>query len=179
MSQNTHFWKRNIRSQEAAPRWRERCDTMYQWVGGPRSGRNRPMKIRNCIAGALAVVLLTATVQAEVANIPSDQIDKKKIFWGSAESFSKAARVDYEKVIKATPEFKTMKDDRVERGSGKYWILMSQASDRVVKALAHVGEETDYDLICASGYLKGLDPPVASDDLTEKVIEAMEELMGD
>jgi hypothetical protein len=70
-------------------------------------------------------------------------------------------------------------EDKVERGSGKYWIMMSQASDRVVKAVAHLGEESDYDLICAEGYLKGLNPPVEADDLTEKAIEVMEELMGD
>jgi len=56
---------------------------------------------------------------------------------------------------------------------------MSQASDRVVKALTHLGEETDYDLICSSGYLKKLDPPITADDLTEKTVEVMEELMGD
>ncbi len=137
------------------------------------------MKMTKWTAGVLAIGLLSSIVFADPASIPSDQVDKKKIFWGSADSFNKAGKVDYEEIIKATPEFKTMKDEKIERGSGKYWILMSQASDRVVKALAHVGEKSDYDLICSKGYLKSLDPPVEADDLTKKVIEAMEELMGD
>ena len=137
------------------------------------------MKIANFVVGVLVLGLVAITVHADPAAIPKDQLDKKKIYWGNGDSFSKAGKVDYEKLIKATPEFKTMKDDKVERGSGKYWILMSQASDRVVKAVAHVGEKSDYDLICAKGYLGSLDPPVECDDLTDKVIEAMEELMGD
>lgn len=137
------------------------------------------MRITKWIAGVLALGLIASMVHAEPASIPKDQIDKKKIFWGSGENFSKPGKVDYEKIIKATPEFATMKKEKIERGSGRYWILMSQASDRVVKALAHVGEESEYDLICSSGYLKSLDPPVEAEDLTKKVIEAMEELMGD
>lgn len=137
------------------------------------------MKITHFVAGAVAIVLVAATIPAVAASIPKDQLDNKKIYWGNGENFSKPASVDYTQMIKATPEFKKIKKDKIERGSGKYWILMSQASDRVVKALGHVGEKSDYDLICANGYLKSLDPPVASDDLTETVIKAMEKLMGD
>lgn len=137
------------------------------------------MKITNWVASVLTLALMASTVYADSTTIPKEQLDKKKIYWGNGESFNKAGKIDYEKIIKATPEFKTMKEEKIERGSGKYWILMSQASDRVVKALAHVGEKSDYDLICAKGYLTGLDPPVECDDLTDKVIEAMEELMGD
>lgn len=137
------------------------------------------MSTKKWVAGAMIIAFLAAASPIYASTIPKDQVDNKKIFWGDADAFEKAGRVDYEKLIKATPEFATMKDEKVERGSGKYWILMSQASDRVVKALAHVGEKSEYDLICASGYLKNLDPPVDSDDVTEKVIEAMEDLMGD
>jgi len=137
------------------------------------------MKITNWVMGLLAIALIASTVHADPASIPKDQLDKKKIFWGSGENFSKAGQVNYKELIKATPEFETMIKEKIERGSGKYWILMSQASDRVVKALAHVGEKSDYDLICSSGYLKSLDPPIEAQDLTKKVIEAMEELMGD
>jgi hypothetical protein len=128
---------------------------------------------------ALVVGFCAVAAQAEASSIPGDQQDKKKIFWGTADSFSKPGRIDFQETIRATPEYKEIIEDKVERGSGKYWILMSQASDRVVKAVAHLGEESDYDLICAEGYLKGLNPPVDADDLTEKVIEVMEELMGD
>ena len=155
---------------------------MSDWVGGPIIGmsrRKRPMKITQFVAGAAVIVLVAATVPAIAASIPKDQLDKKKIYWGNDENFSKPASVDYTHLIKVTPEFKKIKNDKIERGSGKYWILVSQASDRVVKALAYVGEKSDYDLICANGYLKNLDPPVASDDLSETVIKAMEKLMGD
>ena len=137
------------------------------------------MKITNWAAGLLALAVFAVPVYGDEQSIPKDQIDQKKVYWGNCNSFTKAGKVDYKEIIKATPEFKTIKKDKIERGSGKYWILMSQASDRVVKALAYVGEESEYDLICASGYLKSLDPPVACDDLTQKIIKAMEKLMGD
>ena len=80
------------------------------------------MSSKAWVAGALAFALMAVVAQADASGIPKDQVDKKKIFWGNAESYNKAARVDYEKLIKATPEFKTMKDEKIERGSRKYWI---------------------------------------------------------
>jgi hypothetical protein len=95
------------------------------------------------------------------------------VYWGGATGFEKPGEVQYDEIIKATPEYKELKKKKIERGTGKYWILMSQASDRAVKAISQVGQETEYDLIAAQGYLGSLKPPIPADDITQLVLETM------
>lgn len=77
-------------------------------------------------------------------------VDVSKIYVGSADTFKKPAEVCFEEVLKATPEFEQMKD--VEHGTGKYWILLSQASDHTRRVITDIAG--DYDLIAERGYLK-------------------------
>ena len=126
-------------------------------------------------ARAALVVVMTATVAfAQLVSIPADQVDSKKVFWGSAAGFEKPGEVDYDSVLKVTPEYKQIKKDRIERGTGKYWILLNQATDRSTRAITEVGQNTDYDLIAQSGYLASLTPAVAADDVTPLVLTAIE-----
>ncbi len=128
---------------------------------------------------ALAALAIAFVAVAEMHSIPPDQLDPQKIYWGVASGFEKPAEVQYDEIIKATPEYKELKRKRVERGTGKYWILMGQASDRAVKAISQVGQETEYDLIAAAGYLGSLKPPIHADDITQLVIETMKKSIAD
>lgn len=119
----------------------------------------------------LVGVLFAGSVGAY--SIPSDQLDAQKVFWGDPADFDKPGEVDYEAVIRATPEYKEIKESKVERGTGKYWILMSQASDRAARAISQTGQETDYDLIAANGYLASLKPAITAKDITQLVIKSM------
>lgn len=121
----------------------------------------------------LAALIVTSVALAELYSIPADQLDPQKIYWGSASGFEKPSEVQYDELVKETPEYKELKKKKIERGTGKYWILMSQASDRVVKAISQVGQETEYDLIAAQGYLGGLKPPIPAEDITKQVLETM------
>ena len=125
---------------------------------------------------ASATVLLAVAVspvRADSYTIPKDQIDKQKIFYGPSEVFSKPAEVDYCEVVKATPEYAEIKKNKIERGTGKYWILVEQASERAIRAIRTYGKETEYDLIAASGYLGGLKPPIPAKNVTKDIIELM------
>lgn len=102
--------------------------------------------------------------------IPADKVDVQKVYYGSASSFTKPGNVNYEAIIKATPEYKEVKKKKVEVGTGKYWILLSQASDRAVRAITEVGQETGYDLIAATGYLGSFEPPIPAEDVTGLVL---------
>lgn len=104
-------------------------------------------------------------------SIPLDQIDSTMIYWGNPGSFEKAAAADFESILHATPEFEEILEKRVERGSGKYWILYGRAHDRVIKALSDVGRSTEYDLVGELSYMARLDPPVPFDDITSLVVE--------
>jgi hypothetical protein len=117
------------------------------------------------------IALGNVRASASTYSIPADKVDIKKVYVGSATGFEKAAKVDYETALKATPEYEQVKKKKIEPGTGKYWILLSQASDRVVHAISQVGYETGYDFIAAQAYLGGLEPGIPSEDITPLVLD--------
>ena len=132
------------------------------------------MKTSSTTRAAMLVAMSATVAFAQLVSIPADQVDSKKVFWGSTAGFEKAGEVDYDSVLKTTPECKQMKKDRIERGTGKYWILLNQATDRATRAITEVGQDTEYDLIAQRGYLASLTPAVAADDVTDLVVSKVE-----
>jgi hypothetical protein len=123
----------------------------------------------------VAVILMISTsVLAETYSIPADKQDAKKVFWGTATNFQKPAKVDYEKVIRATPEFVSIKKNKIDQGSAKFWILMSKATDHAIRLIATAAKEGKYDFIAASNYLGSLQPVIPADDITDLVLQKME-----
>jgi len=127
------------------------------------------------IVGALAMILILSSNSAWGYAIPSDQLDETKVYYGSSGEFENPAEVRYQDLIKATPEYRQVKEENIERGTGKYWVLLSKASDRVNSAIRETGEDTDYDLIASAGYLESLEPSVSAEDITDLIIERMSE----
>lgn len=125
------------------------------------------------LLAAVVLALGVSAASASTYSIPSNNVETQKIYWGTASGFDKPAEIDFEKVVKATPEYQEIKKKKVEQGTGKYWILFSQASDRAVRAVSEVGEETPYDLVAAAGYLGSLEPAIPADDITKQVIKHM------
>ena len=124
---------------------------------------------------AVALVMGTTVAFGEIYSIPHEQIDQKKVYWGVPTGFEKPGEIDYDAIVQATPEYKELKKKKIERGTGKYWILMSQASDRTARAIAQVGQDTEYDLIAAQGYLSGLNPPIPAEDITNLIVDQLED----
>jgi len=123
----------------------------------------------------LALSMVFMVNAAFTHDIPADQIDPKKIYWGSAStSFERAGEIDYERVIKATPEYVEIKKKKIQRGTGQYWILLSQASDRVVRTITQVGQQTNCDLITSRGYLASLDTPIPAEDITQLLLDNLQ-----
>lgn len=121
----------------------------------------------------MLILAAMAVAVAEVYSIPADKVDQQKVYWGVADKFQKPGEVNYEAIIKETPEFREVKAKRIERGSGKYWILMSQASDRTVRAIVDVSKKNGYDLIAAQGYLGSLETAIPAEDVTPLVVKAV------
>ncbi len=122
----------------------------------------------------VASVLLAAPFLAAAAQaIPADKVDRQKIFWGNAGSFEKPGEVNYSEVIKSTPEYAELKEKKIERGSARYYYLMSQASNHAVRTIIEVGRESDYDLVTAKGYLASLEVPIEAADVTEVVLDRL------
>lgn len=125
---------------------------------------------------ALALAFHQPSVLASTYSIPPEKIDVQKVYLGVASGFEKAAKVDYESVIKATPEYSEVKRKHIEPGTGKYWILLSQASNRAVRAISDVGQQTGYDFIAAQAYLGGLEPSIPSEDITPLVLDRVKDV---
>jgi len=106
-------------------------------------------------------------------SIAEDKQDIQKIFYGAPDDFDKPARVNYQDIVKATPEYSSIKKKKIVSGSAKYWILITKASERAQKLIKEVGEETTFDLIVADGYLESLEPAIPSEDVTDLVLEKL------
>ena len=134
----------------------------------------------NTVCNLLAVfglVLATSTpAPAETYSIPTEKVNTQKVYWGSAASFQKPGRVDYEQIVKSTPEYSSIKKKKIQSGTAKYWILLSKASDHAVRLISEVGQETDFDLIVASGYFEEikLEKPAETPDITSLVLAKLE-----
>lgn len=123
--------------------------------------------------GVFLISGLAIAAQAATYSIPADKLDAQKVYFGKAEGFERPAGVDYETIIKATPEYEEVKKKKIEPGTGRYWILLSQASDRVVRSISEVAQEMDYDFIASQGYLGSLDPAIPSEDITQLVLDKL------
>ena len=122
----------------------------------------------------LTMLLAVGTALAETYTIPTEKQDDQKVYWGTVNSFEKPAKVDYEAVVKATPEYNEIKKKKIESGTAKYWIQLSMASDHAVRLISEVGKESEYDLIAASGYLGSLEPPIPAEDITGLILAKVE-----
>jgi len=121
-----------------------------------------------------SVLLLASTNASAAYSIAPEQIDDQQIYFGNAKSFEKPAAVDYTAIVKATPEYEEIKKKKIDSGSARYWILMSDASSHAVKAISEVGEESNHDLIVSIGYLGKITPQIPAEDVTKKVLEKLE-----
>ncbi len=122
---------------------------------------------------AAALLLLVPAFFVSGDSIPKDQVDASQIYYGSPSTFDNAAEVDIETVIAATPEYQEIVKKKIDQGTGKYWILQGQASNRALRAISDVAAEMDYDLIAEQGYLENLDPPIGCEDITELVVSKL------
>ena len=132
------------------------------------------MKSKQIFATAMIACALTCGAYA-AGSIPTDEVDEEKILCGSFESFSNPAEVDYFAVVKATPEYAEITKDKIETGTARYFILMSQAGDRAIRVISETADAEGYDLVTQKGYLKSLSKPIKAANITKLVLDLMRE----
>jgi hypothetical protein len=103
--------------------------------------------------------------------IPVEEIKVEEIFAGDAASFTKPAEIDMNALILSTPEYNEIKKKKLDKGTGKYWILRNQATERAHKAIIEVVNGEDYDFIANEGYLGSLATPIDCENLTKKALK--------
>jgi hypothetical protein len=126
------------------------------------------------ISVAFLLVAVPFLGAAWAKSIDDEQLDPKQIFFGDPKAFDSPAAVDIQTIIETTSEYKEIKKEKIKRGTAKYWILLSKATDRAIEAIADVAEDEGYDLIAARDYLKDLEPIVAAKNVTKTVVEKIE-----
>ena len=131
------------------------------------------MGLRTYIIMLLTVAMCGVATSSSGLAIPDEKRDVQKIFYGAPDAFEKPARVNYQDIVKATPEYSSIKKKKIVSGSAKYWILISKASERAQKLIKEVGEETAFDLIVADGYLESLEPAIPAEDVTDLVLDKL------
>jgi len=130
---------------------------------------------RRHLLSILAFVIVVPAIAVAAQSIPDTQVDSSRVYYGTTTGFENPAEVDIEAAIQSTPEYQEIVKKKLDNGTGKYWILISDATDRVHRAIVDVGRVKEYDLIAEKGYLGKLDPPVACADITARVLEALEQ----
>ncbi len=128
-----------------------------------------------CMMAALLGLGAVTAIAVGAQAIPKDKVDLTMIYWGNASGFEKAGSVKMDKIIKSTPEYDQIKSKKIERGTGKYWILLSGATDRAKEAIVKTADETDYDFIAAKDYLEQLDPKIEFEDITDLIVAKIED----
>ena len=107
--------------------------------------------------------------------IPPDEIQPDQIYYGNAASFASPAEVDMVAIVRATPEFDEIKKKKIPKGTAKYWILRSDGTDRALRAIQQLAEETENDLFANEGYLGSLSSPIECVNLTKMAIALVQE----
>ena len=108
-------------------------------------------------------------------SIPENEIDIEKIYIGSAINFDRPAEVNFQKIVDNSPEKKEIVRKNIESNTGKYWILLSQATDTARRALENTASEKNYDFVSQKGYLNSLTKPISVPNITDFVLEKLEE----
>lgn len=86
--------------------------------------------------------VLTITVTKE--EMPED-----KIFYGTyAEKITNPHCFDKTVLLGLTPEWKEIKGKKIDKGTGKYWILLSAANDRVDKQINAYTQDAELEFLC-------------------------------
>ncbi len=156
-----------------------KLEAMERWGRASRSPQGdfgaplRSPKTRANTWAFLLVATMTYSAFAQPYAIPPESVDEQKVYWGNPASFSKPASVDFRAIVMATEEFKNIRREKVQAGTGRYWILISQASDRAVRAISAVGKEEGFDLVVAKGYLESVKIEVNAPDITELVLKKL------
>ena len=132
------------------------------------------MRRRRQYLSAIAFLIAVPAIAVAAQSIPDTQVDTSRVYYGSTAGFENPAEVDTQLVLESTPEYQEIVKKKLDSGPGKYWILISEGTDRVHRAISDVGKVKDYDLITEKGYLGKLDPPVACADITARVLDAIE-----
>ncbi len=95
------------------------------------------------------------------------------VLFGSAANCCQPSTIHYKRVQKATPEWKTIKSERVKKGSARYDLLISEMNSRINTEGASVAQDESRDCVVRTGDIKDAGGQTVT-DLTDAVIDELD-----
>lgn len=129
------------------------------------------MRRGHLVVAGLALVLAGAAPEVRAQGIAVKR--NAVVLYGSTSNTTKPATIDYKRVMKKTPEYRTIRSEGVRKGSARYDLLMAAMRKRIKRAAKAAAQAGSYDCVVRKGDVKdarGLE--VA--DLTDEVIGELE-----
>lgn len=117
----------------------------------------------------LAALGLALTAVAQGVETADDAV----VYFGSTSACTKPAEINFKKVRDATPEWKKIRSDGVQKGTARYSLLISDMKKRMKRLCKKVAQDKGNDCVVKEGDItdaKGL----TVDDLTDAVVKLLE-----
>jgi hypothetical protein len=81
--------------------------------------------------------------------VTKEEMPDDKIFYGTyAEKITNPRCFDKAALLSMTPEWKEIKSKKIDKGTGKYWILLSAANDRADKQVNTYTQDAELEFLC-------------------------------
>jgi len=98
---------------------------------------------------------------------------RKNVLFGNAKRSKTPAVLDYKKALAATPEFRKIREDGIDKDSAEYAILKQKAVKRLKKVIVAMAVQEGRDCVVKKGAIRSKgDREVA--DLTSLVVSELE-----
>jgi hypothetical protein len=94
------------------------------------------------------------------------------VLYGSTSNCTAPSTIDYDRVKKATPEWKTIKSEGVTKGSARFELLVSEMNQRIKRLAQQVAQSSGRDCVVRKGDIgdaKGMEVTDLTDDVIGKI----------
>ena len=117
----------------------------------------------------LALIAFSLAVSAQGVILREDSM----VLYGSAANCTQPASVDFQKLKKATPEWKTIRSEGVQKGTARYDLLVDDMNRRIKRLCEEVAKATGKDCILCKGDVEN-DRGLEVVDLTSQLLRKIE-----
>ena len=121
-------------------------------------------------------ILINYSFSEENYSLNEEIIDETSILYGTPKGFNNPAYVNMEQLLESTDEYQKIKKENIKSGTGEYWLILNDASEKVNTMISNFIEENDYDIIFKKEYATNLNlENVEIKDITNEILENEEE----
>jgi len=121
-------------------------------------------------------ILVNYSFSEENYSLNEEIIDETGILYGTPKEFSNPACVNMEQLLESTDEYQKIKKENIKSGTGEYWLILNDASEKVNTMISNFIEENDYDIIFKKEYATDLNlENVEIEDITNEILGNEEE----